>query len=901
MTRRPVPHWPSIGGRARADAGPLLLSAVVVALVALLASTVPALLRAAADDAVRDAVVRSHGYADVTATAPWPGDYTANGRIRSPRLAELLEAFRRQALTELGPLHEVLGPPVATTISPNLTVAAEGPQRTFRLAYLSDGDGPRVTWIAGTEPGPAFPTAAEDVEAGKDVPWLVRIGLSEQVATILGVRPGDRIPLIDEHGRPQPVEVSGIFRADEPGSPVWRTAPWLLNPVRSADGSSPMRLGGLLSASSLPDARLAFPPDELQRTAWFAPDPEALTWKSAQAVGRPLATLKARSAATGDADTSISWNTQFDAVLRDVRDQVDGATVQASVLLTGVLAGAIMVLLLAAELLVRRRAAALTVARQRGAALASLGAELLLESAVVAAVATAVGLALARATVPTLAWGWAVPVALAATAATPALGVRVAAHATRDRRVPANRSARQWAARTVALRRFAVEAAILAAAVAAFAAMRQRGGGATAGAALPASAPALGSIVGALVLLRLLPPATRLVLRRALATRGGLAVFGAARAAATAGRALPVLALVTPVALASFALTVHATVAGGLVDGAWQTVGADARLDVADDARASTARLAQQLAAAPGVRHVVAAQVTDHVHVTAGNVSSAPRLIIVDVPALRRLLADTPIPQQQALDRLTAPKSGTVPALVRSTDGTLRPGMTLTLFHGDNSHVTLTVVGTAPPIGDAGTVVLVDAAAMAAAGLQAVPDTIWVTGTDAEHVVTANAAAGNAVLRTDVLAARRHAPLAAGLLRLARFCAVALLALGLLGIALAAATEAPARWQTLTRLRTLGLRRRDVRRVAAGELLPLVVLTAVVGPALGVMLTRVTLGPLALRLLTGQTTDPVVTPPWIGLGLGAVALLAAVPVVIPVEWALRRHQRLGEVLRAGDG
>ena len=284
MTRLPAPHWPSVRGRARADIGPLLLSAVVVALVAALAGSVPALLRAAADDAVRDAVLHAHGYADVTATTPWEGDYTATGRIRSPHLAEELEAFRLRALDQLGPLRAVLGPPVATAISPTLSVAAEGPRRSFRLAYLSDGDGPRVTWIAGTEPGPAFPDKAEDVEVRNDTPWPVRIGLSEKVAAILGVRPGDRIPLIDDHYTAKAVEVSGIFRAVDPGSPGWQSAPWLLAPVTSADGLGPMRLGGLLSPASLPDARLAFGPDELARGVWFTPKPEALTWKSAQAL-----------------------------------------------------------------------------------------------------------------------------------------------------------------------------------------------------------------------------------------------------------------------------------------------------------------------------------------------------------------------------------------------------------------------------------------------------------------------------------------------------------------------------------------------------------------------------------------------------------------------------------------
>jgi putative ABC transport system permease protein len=51
--RPPAIHWPSVRGRARADAGPLLLAAAVVTVVTLLASATPPLLRATADDAVR--------------------------------------------------------------------------------------------------------------------------------------------------------------------------------------------------------------------------------------------------------------------------------------------------------------------------------------------------------------------------------------------------------------------------------------------------------------------------------------------------------------------------------------------------------------------------------------------------------------------------------------------------------------------------------------------------------------------------------------------------------------------------------------------------------------------------------------------------------------------------------
>ncbi len=71
------------------------------------------------------------------------------------------------------------------------------------------------------------------------------------------------------------------------------------------------------------------------------------------------------------------------------------------------------------------------------------------------------------------------------------------------------------------------------------------------------------------------------------------------------------------------------------------------------------------------------------------------------------------------------------------------------------------------------------------------------------------------------------------------------------------------------------------------------------GPLLGALLAHLTLGPLELRLLTGQAADPAAVLPWWLLGLVGVALLATAAVVVPVESALRRRDRLSEVLRVG--
>jgi putative ABC transport system permease protein len=894
-------HRPSIRGRARADAGPLLLIAGVVAVVSLLAGAVPPLIRNTDDEATRDTIRRAGYEAAVQVQARWEDDYGPNGgRVRAPDLADDVDNFRQRAGEALDPaLGSALAPPVTEVSSISLVLTDGSVQRHFQLEYVRSGaDGPAVTWIAGGPPRPAVPAAKSRIEIPLNgPPWPMQVGVSEAEAAALKVRPGDRLPLKDEQRNPYNVKVSGIFRPVDPADPAWALTPWLLKPVGGLDGLGSTRLGGLLGPDSLPDARLAFMDDQLTRSVFFSADPDKLTWASAQRLATTVAGLKATSASSGARDASLKWQTQLDSVLRDLRDQVTTATAEASVLLITVLAAAVLVLLLTADLLARRRATALVAARQRGGSLPDLAAELLLESIAVTLPAAALGLAVAVLLTGGASIGWAAPVIVGALLAGPAFGTVAAARGTRDRRTPANRSARRWAQRTGQLRRATLELAVLLVAIGAVVALRQRGVGASGDAALPLSAPTLGVIAGTLVLVRLMPVGTAFVLRRALRSRRPLAVFGAAQAASTSARVLPFLVLTTTTALAAFAFTLTTTTQQGLTEGAWQTVGADARLDIPSGSTEATAGMARQIAAAPGVDQVVTAQMSDGARMIADNSAFQPRLIVVDPGAFQRLLADTPLADAPQLSRLTAAPSGPIPALVRTSDGGLASGTRLRLLRDGEKPVEFTTVGEAPTVGNAPDVVVVPATTTLPPAL----NTIWATGPGAAHAATtATGADAEVVLRADILRERRTAPLTTGLVRLQWAAAATLLALGMLGFALGAAASAPARWETLARLRTLGLRPRDAQRVAAAELLPPVLVGAVCGPLLGLLLFALTVDPLSLRLLTAQTANPLPMVPWWQLLLAPVALLATLAAVVATETRLRRPQRLGDVLRAGQ-
>jgi putative ABC transport system permease protein len=120
-----------------------------------------------------------------------------------------------------------------------------------------------------------------------------------------------------------------------------------------------------------------------------------------------------------------------------------------------------------------------------------------------------------------------------------------------------------------------------------------------------------------------------------------------------------------------------------------------------------------------------------------------------------------------------------------------------------------------------------------------------------------------------------------------------------LGVGLGAATSAPARAETLARLRTLGLRRAAARWLVLGELLPATLTAALGGLVVGAVVAGLATAPLALRLVTGGSSDPPLVVPW-WIVVPALLVVASLLGVAAVETSVRRRERLGLVLRAGN-
>ncbi|MCC2335420.1 FtsX-like permease family protein [Cellulomonas wangsupingiae] len=903
-------------GRARVDRGPLALTGLVVAVAAFLAVVAPRLVAATGDDALRWAVRAAGPGADLT-FARTIDENPYEARALQVDLAQTTRTGTTTVRDSLAPaLGTVLDVPVTTVATLPLQVVAPdadaaGP--VLRTAFVDRDGPPAVTWLAG---GPARATlTAQDArgwEPGAAVP--VEVGLSEDVAAALGVRVGDVLTTRNE-SRTVALDatVSGVFRAQDPADAAWSAVPGLLEPrVVGTFLTRQTQLAGLLSDASLPAAVLAMPPDVARREVTFPPRTAALGQSDVAAVAAEIAGLRA-GADSPAAGTRTYVGTTLDGVLLDARDRYRAALAQTSVLLAGVLSVTLLTLLVAATLLVRRRATTLATLRARGATLPGIATELGVESVALTAVGTAAGvLAAGVVTSGPVPWAWLLPVVVVQAFGAPALGVRLAARSAGGRRVAADRTERASAAKDRHAARLATEVAVVLLAAGALAALQARGvvgvggtgadraavGGTSGSDPLLALAPTLGVVAGGVLLLRVLPALLRRGVAAAARTPRAVPVLAAARAHDASRDGLTFLTLTVAAGLVALGTTFVTTVERGEVDASWLAVGADLTLTSAPDPALED--LAAYLRSREGVDHALPGRVEEHVDLFGPWGNEPARVVVLPAADYADLLATTPLPDAPGLAALGADARGRPTALLSA--GLRTDGDADLVLGWDGDRVDLTTVGTAPDSLTRGEdAVVVDAAALGAAhGEPVAPDRLWVVGPGARTAVatTPGLDGASVTTRSAWLTSHRAEPLTVGVQRLAAAATVTLLALAALVVVLAASTTAPQRGVTLATLRTLGLDGSDARLVTAGELLPGSLLASVGGAALGTALTAVVVGPLALRLVTGQPTDPT---PALSLWAAAPPLVVGltVAVLVVAESSLRRRERLGEVLRVG--
>lgn len=892
--------------RARADLWPLLVTVLVVALTVGLTDAVPRLLSDRADTAVRTAVAQADPAADLLVTStygPGASDPTAGPLDTTGSVDSQAVVIDRALPTSLQP---VLGPPVAAATSIDLTLSTPALPTggVLWMTYLWAGHEPAVRWVEGGAPGRPGPDGA------------VQLALSAEVAGVLGVGAGDTFASAKPDHTTVPVLVTGVFEPEDPRDPVWTERPEVLRPRVVGPQNAPTTVvGGLLSAASLPAARAALEPDGVTRTFRFRVDPQALDYAGSEALGRQVAALEASPELLGVTGPGPSVTSRLDLLLTQARVRVAATWSQATVVLAGLGCGAVLVLLVAADLLARRRSTALRTVRARGASLAGIASGAGAESAVVVAVGAALGLALGQVAAPgPVTWSWVVVIVTVGVLAPPAFATVTAARSD-VRRVPTDRHRRRLAQRVRTVRRLSIEAALLVLAAASLAALRRRGVGSFTGASdvVLAAAPALVAAAGALLLWRTVPLLLDGALRVARRSRKAGPLLAVARARST-GAVLPFVALVVVTTLVALCGALAGTARAGQADGSWDAVGADVvvRTTTPD---ASLQELAATLTAADGVDAVAVARVRAQTQLFGVRGVDTVQVLAIDPVPYGELLARTPFgaaPELAALadasgDAATRGAPGPLPALVPGALLGTHPSLSWAGVTVDLEPVgeVSALPGQRPDGEPAGPTVVVDRAALAAvvgavSDEQTVvdPDTVWAVGPQAAAAArAAEPRAGAHVLgRAQWLADQRSDPLAGGLLALVVLVAAVCAGFATVIVVLDAAASGPGRARSLATARVLGLRGRDTARVAAGELLPPTLVAAVGGVLIGAVLVGALVAPLALRLVTGQVSDPGVVLPW--WAFVPVGLLAAtVLVVVAVESSARRRERLGQVLR----
>ncbi|ROS23038.1 FtsX-like permease family protein [Cellulomonas sp. PhB150] len=905
--------------RSLSDAGLLALTAVVLAVTVALSLLVPSVVARAADEAVEQAVVDAGTSADVVArigAASGVGFGQSMSTVRDPNAAATLRrdaAAVHDALPTA--LRDVTGPGAASVATPIVHGRVGTTAITTRLAYVGDPDEARqaglVQWVEGTAPAPAE-LPAEDPDATGLPLHEVEVGMQADAAARFGVRPGDRAKLSLYTYGPVDLVVTGLYTVPDPEDRVWSQFPDLL---AARDAASPGQAGHvalLVTDASLPDAKLVIQARALVTQVRYSPDAALVDAGTAPAITTAVTQVQADpSPLSQAAGYPVTVTTQLGSTLDAISGRLAAARAQQSVLVLGLSGVGALVLVLAAKLLVARRETYLLAERARGASIASVAVRALLESVPIAVVAGCAGALVASLLLPSDGSGTGVAVALVVIAAlTPALVAALQVRtAYSGRRTAANRSDRNRVRARGRARRVVAEATLIAIAVGAVVSVRRRGLAQTSTGGvdlLLAATPLLVAAAATLVVARVLPPLLRALSRAARTRRGLVPVVATARASAASGTAVPLLTLTVAIGLVVFCGTTVLTIAAGQSAAADARTGADVRVE-----GPLTDQDVTDLRGEPGVTAVAGIAVVGG-RTIGMNSGTTADLILVDAEPLATIeethgrsgtdlrLLTTGDPTTPAA--LVSPSISAAVALVTPDVQTNagRVGLDVVGVVGDEPRVRTD--GSGAPVDGR---VLVDRATFDdAQGVTSEPTTILVDGPGALAATQALHLEGRpgvtVVDRDEWLQEWRDSPLNRDLVLLLLAASVALAAYAALALVLMVAATSRERGRALSALRTLGLDARTASALTFAELLPVAAAAVLGGTAIGILIPWLTSGALGLELATGGFAQPPLRIGWWPV-LGAVAVIAvALVVTVLVESAVRRRDKLGEVLRVGE-
>jgi putative ABC transport system permease protein len=758
----------------------------------------------------------------------------------------------------------------------------------------------------------AWPATQQVVEAP------VQAAVSTAVATAFNLRVGSALVLRNpQYGSTAvvPVTIVGIFEPHNPADPIWVEQPEVLDPFTPVGEDPPVSWRGIMLTDTRGMSAAAAKLIRVSYTWRFRVDEQTLDVGNLPAVTE--AALKARHQTDLPAATT---QTGLDSALSRYAAQVSAVQALLAVVQAGIIATLFGLVVLAAIASTQRRRGEFALLRARGASLATVGARVLLESALTVTLAIVIGYVIGR-QVPgrTGSTEWLVLVfGVAAMLAGPVLVV------SGHRQVSFASARSDLEHPRVSSRRLTAEITLVALAGIGALLLRRRGLGAEVDAYL-VLVPVLVAAAAAVVTLRLFPYPLRLFAKAAARARGAVPFLGLARAGRAApASAGPLAVLVVAVTVGVFSAAVSASISAARDHVADLAVPGDAFVH----GGLFTPDTRDQVAAVPGVTEVASLAIAFNSRLSHGPATDARSLtgtagVVVDAPALARVLAATDNPQRVP-DVLIAATHGQspVPAVVSPAVAADLSGNGTLLVQGYPYEFQVAAVEqTFPglPIGTDRFVVLPWQALVEPTLKPVLPTGFVVAGTGADPTELARvgddgqrkwitgvsgAPAGDLSEPTTVAtwSGVRAGLERGGVDRVLGYTFVvgsaAGIVLALLAVGFSVVTGAKARGQALSRLRTLGLSPGQGRRLLTYELLPLIALGALVGSAVGALMPTL-IGP-ALGLSSfsdGAEVLLALDPRLAGAAFGLVVV--AVVLAVAIEAMMNRRARLGEVLRLG--
>ncbi|MGW4029285.1 FtsX-like permease family protein [Streptomyces sp. NPDC004838] len=731
-------------------------------------------------------------------------------------------------------------------------------------------------------------------------------------ADALNIEPGSTVHVPRPGGTPLAVKITGIVEPVRPQDAYWSVEPVLRTPTLrytpAPPAPQPYWHGALLLAPEAGPALLSVATDA--EAYWrIAIDSGGLRVDDLPHVRAAIASLEggpAQAALRAAVSPALDVESGLDDVLIGYEGIVSAIDPVVGVAAFGAGGVVAVVLLMAGGLAAARRHAELALLRARGGSVRGIAGRLFAETAVPAVPAAALGCWLALVLVPE---GRLTPslLASAAVALTACAGLPLRAaflhrgarpHGGRDDVVRARPSRR----RTVA------ELTLLVLAVAAVVALRRRGTSGEGADELVSAAPVLVGMVAALVLVRLYPLPLRIAALPMARRRGAVGFLALARTGRSpATTALPLLALLLALTTAAFGGSVLAGIADARDRAALLAVGADARLEAATELPGSLAGAVGKL---DGVREVVSVRrERDFDLRDSGSGLAGVTLIAAEPDAYARLARSTGLGGFGA-DELRKRSAGPLPALVSPGVAERLGGREATI--GPTSAlftVRVTAVRDTTPAVTGGEFVVVDASGLPS-GFPVT--TLLVSGpsvSGTELTAAARAAGGGVDVR--LRSAERdgftQSPVQSGAERIYAVATATGAGYAVLALLLSLLQAAPERAALLARLRTMGLTRRQGRRLLILESLPPALLAAAGGALVGWATIRLLSPGVGLdRLaLAAQARPDSPVPVRLTADPGSLLLPALAVVVIAAgvaaaqAWLTTRRTSTTE-LRAGD-